>query len=80
MHWHKINLKSEDMVLLSTASTNKICATCEYWAGIREIPKTKTSIRVDKKTKGNCFVKKLNIPKNTKATDRCSKWKKWSQI
>jgi len=35
------------MALSSTASTNKICATCEYWAGIREIPKTKTSIRVD---------------------------------
>ena len=68
------------MALSSTPSTNKICATCDFWAGIREIPKTKTSIRVDNKTKGNCFVKKLNIPKNTKSTEKCSKRKKWSHI
>jgi hypothetical protein len=68
------------MSLSSTASTNKNCATCNYWSGIREIPSIKTSIHVDKTNPAICQMHSHNTAKKTKSTEQCTKWVKWSLI
>jgi hypothetical protein len=68
------------MALSPASQSNKICATCNYWSGVRQAPKNSTTIYVDNHTPSICLFFKSNIPKKTKSTDKCSKWEKWSLI
>jgi len=64
------------MALSPASQSNKICATCNYWSGTREVPKNRNTIRVDNKTPSQCQA--FNYSKKVKSTFKCSKWQKWS--
>lgn len=68
------------MTLSTTSKSNKICATCNFWSGIRELPKMLTSIHVDNVNPAICLLHNYNTLKKTKSTEQCTKWTKWSLL
>lgn len=51
------------MTLSPASQSNKICATCNNWSGVRQAPKNNTTIYVDSHTPSICIFYKTNIPK-----------------
>jgi hypothetical protein len=58
---------------------NKICATCEYWTGKRDIAADQKSVVVkDPKTKGFCYGKYKHQEKQANYNPSC--WQQWNLL
>jgi hypothetical protein len=59
--------------------TMKVCATCQYWMGYRDI--SKNAPFVNYQLKGQCTsVRSPRKGKETSGNDRCNWWYKWSAL
>lgn len=63
-------------------SSNKKCATCDYWSGCREIVNFGNYVEVDNSEKGSCnangSTQRINEAKV--AVWVCSDWEKWGAL
>ena len=61
-------------MIITHSPTQKLCCTCEFWIGPRELNSGRTQVKADAKDKFKCI--------ETKSTDKragysCGKWEKW---
>lgn len=68
-----------------STTTSKCCATCEYWDGLRQVSRSNPSAAeystISNKNTGTCnAVRSSKAGKETRATDSCSQWTKWSAL
>lgn len=54
------------------------CATCQYWAGERELSQSRNFVEVDPTEKGVCAGKIKNA--HLSASHCCDEWEKWPAL
>lgn len=62
----------------SASHSKKICGTCEFWYGQRELDGHQRHAIFDLKSSGKCLGKHKNM--NRGPAEGCSGWSKWSLL
>ncbi len=59
-------------------SRNRVCATCEYWGGVREVGVAGAYVKVEGGSKGYCPKQQRVVQENLHAA--CSTYQKWGWL